>query len=368
MVTQNPIFFDSTQNVHRPMDSGATVPPTAVPVSTTLGNIVQSLSDGLYVGNQYGLVLYVDSVNGNDANAGTTTGAPLKTLDHAYTVLNALFPIRYSGQNITIALKANQSYPVSTDFSIYPNSSLLITFYGDPAYGNWNGPAIGTGCNPWNMADLERPIIQPQVSQVSGLWKLAGINNYGGNLSLAGVTVQLPVAPASPSISLYGGYVDFVRHVQAVDEGCLSLAGVIFNMLDVNAYWGALGVMARATMRFDQFCTQFQIAGKLMNAANSPTTAQLQARQYFIKFFQDFAGNNQQLLYLSTATSNSSGGSGFIRASWSDAAAMVVTGTSTNLSSYPLAFDPGYGLINYIFGLNKTANGTPLNFISSRLF
>lgn len=368
MVTQNPVFFDSTANVHRPMDTGATVPPTTLPLSTTQGNTVQLMADGLYVGHQNGLVLYVDSVAGNDTNAGTTKAAPLLTLDHAFAILAALFPIRYSGQSITIALKANQTYTLSSDFNIYQYSDLLLTFYGDPTYGDWNSPQVGSGANPWNMVDLQRPIIEPQVSQVNGLWKLAGINNYGGDLSLAGITIQLPVAPASPSIALYGGYVDFVRHPQSQFEGSLSLAGVVANMTDINAYWGFVAAFARGSMRLYQFCTQFQIGGKLMNAANAPTTAQLQARQYFIKFFQDFAGNNQQNIYLSTATSNSSGGSGFIKASWTDAAAMVVTGTSTNLSSYPLSFDPGYGLINYIFNLNKTANGTPLNFISSRLF
>jgi hypothetical protein len=369
MVTQNPVFFDPALSVHRPMDAGAQIPSTAVPISASQGNLVQAFSDGLYVGNQNGLALYVDSVNGSDSNPGTTKSSPLKTIDRAFTMLSGMFPIRYSGQNIVIALKANQSYPVTGEFFVYPDSSIFIAFYGDPNYGDWNSAPIGTGANPWNMADLQRPVIQPQVSQVNGLWKLAGITCVGGDCVLQGVTIQLPAAPAAPSIALYGGYVDFVRYTSgSPHEGSLSLDGVIVNMTDVNAYWGIVAVHARAAMRLFQFCTQFQIGGKLMNAANSPTTAQLQARQYFIKFFQDFAGNNQQALYLSTATSNSSGGSGFVKASWTDASAMIVTGSSTNLASYPLSFDPGYGLINYIFGLTKTANGTPLNFISSRLF
>jgi hypothetical protein len=104
-----------------------------------------------------------------------------------------------------------------------------------------------------------------------------------------------------------------------------------------------------------------------MSASNAPTTSQLKARQYFIKFMQDYAGNNQTVVGLDTNSSNSSAGSGIIFCSWSEAQALVVTGSKTNLSSYPLSFDPGYGLVNYIFNLSKTANGQPLNFINSRL-
>lgn len=369
MVTQNPVFFDSTTNVHRPMDTGATVPPSTVPVSAVTGNTVQTQGDGIYVGNRSGLAVYVDSVAGNDANAGTSSAAPFLTLDHAFAFLNSLFPGGiYAGQNVTIALKAGQNYPVSSDFTVYRNTDIQITFYGDANYGNWNSGIVGTGANPWLMSNLARPQIQPQISSVSGLWKIAGINRQGGNVIFLGVTIQLPAAPSNPSISLYSGYSDFVRSVTVADDGFVQVSGVIVNMTDITAYWGFLGAHARSFTKLYEYCTQFQIQGKVMSAANAPTNAQLAQRQYFIKFYQDYAGNNQQVLNLSTTSSNSAAGSGMIFCSWSDASALVVTGTTTNLASYPLAFDPGYGLINYIFNLTKTANGQPLNFLSSRLF
>lgn len=374
MTTQNPVFFDSATNVHRPMDAGATIPVTATPISAQSGNNLQALSDGLYAGNRSGLVLYVDSVNGNDSNAGTKA-SPFKTVDHAMQYLTSIFPSGYySGRNCTVALHAGQSHVWSNDFNMISGSDLKITFYADPQYGDFNGAAIGTGANPWNMSDLQRPNIVPVASQgVGGLVRLAGINMRGGSLSLMGVLVSLPSQPSNPALSTYSGYSDFVRSTLSSlgepvdDDGMVNLIGSIVNMTDSGAYWGFLGCQARTVIKFAQFCSQFQIGGKVMSAANAPTTNQLKARQYFIKFMQDYAGNNQSVVGLDTNSSNSSAGSGIIFCSWSEAQALVVTGTTTNLSSYPLSFDPGYGLVNYIFNLSKTANGQPLNFINSRL-
>jgi hypothetical protein len=376
MTTQTPVFFDSTANVHRPMDAGATVPVTAIPISATVGNKAQLLSDGVYSGDYNGTILYVDSVNGLDTNAGTKA-APLKTIDKAFTNLNALFPGGvYAGRNVAIALKAAQNYPWTTTFNMSGDCDLKITFYGDANYGDFNGPAIGTGANPWNMSNLARPNLMPVSSvQAGGLQQLAGINRSGGTIAFLGVTITLPAAPsAGAPISAYSGYCDVVRSLSPSlgmplgDDGAVHLLGSIVNMSDITAYWGFLGTFARATVRFSQFASQFQIGGAIMNAAASPTTAQLTARQYFIKFLSDAAGNNQSTVSLAANSSNSSAGSGMVFAMWSEAQALVVTGTTTNLATYPLSFDPGYGLVNYILNLSKTANGQSLNFLNTRLF
>jgi hypothetical protein len=376
MTTQNPVFFDSTLNVHRPMDTGATVPVTAIPISATGGNLVQSLSDGVYFGDYSGLILYVDSVLGLNTNAGTKA-APLLTIDQAFTNLNALFPEGYySGRNVTIALKAGQNYPWTTTFTMTGDCDLKITFYGDTNYGDFNGPAIGTGANPWNMSNLARPNLQPASSvQTSGLQQIAGINRRGGSIAFMGVKITLPAAPSTGApISAYSGYCDVVRSLSPTlgvpmgDDGGVHLLGTIVNMSDITAYWGFIGTFARATVRFTQYCSQFQIGGVIMNAAASPTPAQLTARQYFIKFLSDTPGNNQGSVSLSANSSNSSAGSGMVFVMWSEAQALVVTGTTTNLASYPLSFDPGYGLVNYIYGLSQTANGQSLNFLNTRLF
>jgi hypothetical protein len=374
---QNPVFYDSTLNVHRPMDAGAVVPTAAVPLSVlTVGNRIQALSDGIYVGDYSGYILYVDSVNGLDTNNGTKA-TPFKTIDHAFTYLTSLFPNGYyAGHNIAIALKAGQSYPWTTTFEMAGDCDLKITFYGDANYGDFNGPAIGTGANPWNMSNLARPNLMPvsSVQQPSGLQQIAGINRRGGTIAFMGVTITLPAAPSvGAPISAYSGYCDVVRSLSPVlgiplgDDGGVHLIGSVVNMSDITAYWGFMGTFARATVRFSQFCSQFQVQGLLMNAANAPTTAQLTAREYFIKFLSDAPGNST-VISLAANSSNSSAGSGMVYAMWSEAQALVVTGTTTNLASYPLSFDPGYGLVNYIFGLSKTANGQSLNFLNTRLF
>jgi hypothetical protein len=376
MTTQNPVFYDSTANVHRPMDSGATVPVTAVPVSATIGNRTQALSDGVYSGDYSGLILYVDSVNGLDTNAGTKA-APLKTIDQAFTNLNALFPAGYySGRNITIALKAGQNYPWTSIFNMSGDCDLKITFYGDTKYGDFNGAAIGTGANPWNMSDLARPNLMPVSSvQSGGLQQLAGINRRGGTIAFLGVLITLPAAPYTGApLSAYSGYCDVVRSLSPAlgmplgDDGGVHLLGSIVNMSDITAYWGFIGTFARATARLSQYASQFLVGGIILNAAAAPSTAQLAARQYFIKFLSDSPGNNQGSVSLSANSSNSSAGSGLVFAMWSEAQAQVVTGTTTNLATYPLSFDPGYGLVNYILNLSKTANGQSLNFLNTRLF
>ncbi len=375
MATEIPVFFDSAANVHRPMDAGATVPVSAVPISLYTGNRLQALADGLYFGDYSGFVLYVDSLNGLDTNGGTE-GSPLKTIDYAFEVLNAIFPGgNYAGRNIVIALKAGHNYVWNSTFTMSGDCDLKITFYGDPKYGDFNSANVGTGANPWNMIDLARPVLLPQASvQTGGLQQLAGINRRGGTIAFMGVNITLPVAPsAGAPISAYSGYCDLVRSLSPAlglpmgDDGGVHLLGSIVNMTDVTAYWGFMGTFARATARFTQFCSQFRIAGVLMNAAANPTPAQLTARQYFIKFLSDAPGNSQSVS-LEASSSNSSAGSGMVFAMWSEAQALVVTGTTTNQATYPLSFDPGYGLINYIFGMSHTANGQSLNFLNTRLF
>jgi len=138
-------------------------------------------------------------------------------------------------------------------------------------------------------------------------------------------------------------------------------------MTDNTAFWGFLAAQAGSTTYFRQFASQFQVNGILLSSTTSPTSAQLAARQYFIKFFQDYAGNNQTQLFLSSTSANSSSGSGIIFSTWADTEALVVTGSVTNLASFPFSFDSGYGLMYYIYNLNTASAGRYLNFINSRI-
>lgn len=349
------------------MDTGATVPVSATPISAVVGNLLVAQTDGLYVGNHSGLILYVDSVNGVDTNPGSKA-APIKTITQCVIILNSLVPGGvYGGTGITVALKCGQNYPWPVDLTTARGSDLRIAFYGDPQYGDFNSPVVGTGASPGMMSDLQRPVIQPQASNVAGQAKLAGINRQGGTITLLGVTVSLPAAPATPSILLYGGFVDFIRNVSGANDGGVNTTGTIVNMTDITAFWGFMGCHSRSFTQYNQYASQFQINGILMTAANNPSTGQLNQRQYFLKFFPDFAGNNQQSLVASGNSLNSSSGSGMMQVSWSDVESLTVATGKTNQQSYPLAFDTSFGLRQYIFNLSTTANGQPLNFLSTRL-
>jgi len=367
MTQRTPVFYDSTQSVHRPMDSGDTIPISAVTISAQPGNTVSALSDGLYSGDYNGLILYVNSSTGSDSNPGTKA-QPFLTVNGALTHLSSLFPSsQYRGQAI-VALHAglNYTWPASFDFTIY-GGSLTLTFYGDPNYGDFNSPLVASTTLPAVMSNLQRPVIQPQATIVNSQAKLGGINRVAGSIIISGVTVSLPAASSPPGITNYGGYIDFIRSISGPSSGTVSIIGTVVNMTDNTAFWGFLAAQAGSTTYFRQFASQFQVNGILLSSTTSPTSAQLAARQYFIKFFQDYAGNNQTQLFLSSTSANSSSGSGIIFSTWADTEALVVTGSVTNLASFPFSFDSGYGLMYYIYNLNTASAGRYLNFINSRI-
>jgi hypothetical protein len=355
------------------MDAGAQIPPAQVPVSATPGNLVQTNADGIYVGSQNyfnaATVFYVNNSSGSDANAGSKS-APFATLSHALAVAASLFPDQQLAGAVTIALQAGQTFAFpSSDVNVYPGANLVFAFYGDPNYGDFNTLVSGTNCNSQHMSDLERPVITFNVTQQNAQWYMNGINRYGGSVSFLGVQCNLPAAPATPGISLYSIYCDVVRSVDFSAPGYVVLTGSIINMTDVTAYWGFIGTQSRSTnTSFVQFSSQFQINGLVMSAANAPTTAQLTARQYFIKMFVGFAGNNQVENTLAPNSSNSSTASGVLAVSWADTESLVVTGSKVSQASYPIMFDISYGFRNYIFGLQQDQQQRPLNVLSSRLF
>jgi len=366
MTTETPAFYDATNAVIRPMDAGATIPNTAIPVSAALGNVIQNLSDGLYVGSYQGTALYVNSSTGSDSNAGTE-GSPFLTINGALTHLQSLFLSNQFVGQATIALACGHSYPWTADFNLY-GGSIDFTFYGDPTYGDYNSALVNGTTHGWFMSNLERPIITPTTyTGTSGQYQMYGINILGGSVSLNGVQINLPAAPVSPGITNYGGYCDFIRSAIGATQVGVYTSGTVVNMTDVTAFWGFLGCFSRSFVNLGQLATQFQINGIVMSAANSPSSTQLQQRQYFIKFIQDYATNNQNVLWLSTTATNSSTGSGMIQCSWSDGESLTVTGSEVTLATFPISFQPSYGLINYILNLTTNSSGLPLNFLNTRL-
>jgi hypothetical protein len=370
---QNPVIYDATGKVHRPMVPGQeTMTPSLIALSATPGNRLQSLGDGLYLGAQGTAAspyqVYVNSSTGTDAPANGAKTTPYRTLDYALQQVQALFPSSLFSGYVNVLLQAGQSFSVNNDVTLY-SGILVIGFYGDPQYGDMNSTVGGT-TNSQNMADLARPIITFGTSLVNGLNHLAGFNRHGGSLSFVGVQLNLPVAPAAPSNTLYTNYSDVVRSLNNSDPGIVTLVGTIVNMTDVTAYWGLLGVHARSSnTTLTQFTSQFWVDGRALSATASPapTTAELTQRQFFIKFYADYAGNNQSQVFMEDTTANSSTASGLLNLTWADVSALVVTGAKTNLATFPVAFDLTYGLRNYIYNLNHDQQQRPLNVVSSRL-
>jgi len=349
------------------MDPTAFLPPTQMPVSAHVGNTIQALSDGLYVGSPISLpsAVYVNTATGVDAPGNGTLAVPYNTLDYAVAQLTSESVNSQLQTSTIIALQAGQTFTTANNVNLY-GGTLTLTFYGDPNYGSYNSPLVAGTTNPWLMTNLERPVIEPQVTNVNGYWNMAGINVYAGNVVLQGVQVTLPMAPAEPAISLYSTAADYVRSMDLVTSGYLKLSGTIINMQDITAFWGILGINAQSAFTLIQYGSQFQVAGMLASAANSPSAAQLAATSYFIKFYPDYVGNNQVQGILYNTATTASPASGLLRVLWTDTTSFIVETTETNLASFPVAYSPGYGLRNYMYGVNYDSVNRPWNVSSSR--
>lgn len=354
------------------MDPSATIPPTQVPISQQPGNLVQSNADGVYVGSHsyFGsFTAFYVSNSGSDTNPGTKA-QPFQTIAKAVQAAQSLFPNQQITGSVYIALLASQtfSFPQS-DVAIYTGANLVFTFYGDTNYGDFDTLVSGTQCKSQYMQDLQRPTITFSTGQTNAQWVLYGINRYGGSITFEGVALNLPQAPATPSIALYSIYADVVRNMDSSSHGYVKLLGSTVNMTDTSAYWGFMGTQSGSMgTSFVQYGSQFLINGKLMTPANSPTTAQLTQRQYFIKMLSGFAGNNQTQGTLQPSSNNSTTQSGIISLSWADTEQLTVTGSKVSQPSFPVMFDINYGFRNYVFGLQSDQQQRALNIQSSRLF
>jgi hypothetical protein len=311
-------------------------------------------------------VVYVNTAIGVNAPTSGAIGAPYQSIDYAISQLVSESVNNQITTQLTIALQAGQTFPTSVDINLY-GGLLTFTFYGDANYGSFNSAPIGTGAQPGVMTDLNRPIIAPTVSLVNEYWHLAGINLWNNaGVSFLGVEILLPLAPAQPAIALYSNSADYVRTLNAAFGGTVQLVGTIVNMQDITAFWGILGVGPASNARLLQYASQFKIGNTLMDAANNPTASQLAARQYFIKFYPHYVGNNQQqgVLYDTAATATPA--SGLLDVQWADTESFVVESTKTNLLTFPICYDLVYGLRTYMYGVNYDGINRPWNVHSSR--
>lgn len=331
--------------------------PTTLPVSAYTGNQLRPRADGLYAGSIPDLpTLYVTST-GIDAATGGARATPLKTLDYALQLVQNNYR---SGQNITVALAAGQTFPMTVER--YVSCNLTLTYWNDPIYGDFDSAQVTTAANA-TMADLTRPIITPSTYVSSaGAWRVSAI--IGSFLALSGVRVDLPIRPApAPDPASYG-MMDFFLTVPDQFSGRLRLFGAIINALDALAVSGIMSVMSRTQMVLDQFASQFLVAGQPVIAGSGAN--ELTRRTSFIKFYSDYPGGNTGTApALNPTALNSSNGSGLLNLHWTDTTQQQL-GSTTNVGTYPILTDANFGLRQYFTGLRK--NGAiPVNVISPRV-
>lgn len=355
-----PIIYDLA--THRPLATGEAVLPSNLPLSVQPNNLIQILSDGLYYGTALPLpAYYVNSTGTNTTTSGSKT-SPYQTLDYCLAQISANSPNGLFSGQVTVALQAGQTFPVTADFQCA--GQIIFTFYGDTNYGDFNSAFVGTpGTDPALMFDLARPIIAPAANILTnGIYGIRLQSNFTKGpvaCALSGVQLNLP-AGINAAANNTNDFITALNHSSAR----MSLYGSIVNMLDKNSQAGLLGIYARSQfVTVDQFASQLQVQGAVVNGVTDPQT--LLAREFFFKFYPDYAGNNQ----VAGALSSGSGGSGIMQLNWSTTSQLTVTGSKTNLPTFPLVNLPGtsYGIGQYFTNLNRDQQGRPMNVLCSYL-
>jgi len=359
------IYKNST---HQPLGTGDKLTADSIPVSALPGNGIRAVSDGLYVGGATPQVYYVSTSLGNDVPTAGSKAAPYKTLSYALDQIIANYDLNNPGStqnilgNVTVALKAGETFPLDKSYEIY--GYLRLTFWGDPQYGDFNGPTVGLAQAAF-LSDLQRPIIAPAIQPST----VNGVNHFQAHdasppatLNLFGVRVDLPAGAASNS-----DYCSFFNTAYS-EGGRLQLWGSIINRLDTTSSYGAFGVHARShNAILEQYCSQFWIQGQPIvpvTGGFQPTNDQLLARKWFIIFYPDLHGNNQsggQLL-------DGPAPSGLMQLIWSVVPNEPVPVGKTNLATFPVLNDQSFGIANYFFNLTRDNQSRPLNCQSAQLF
>jgi len=364
MALQNPLIYKD--NAHKPLDPSVdTINPQAIAISTASNNQLRAGADGLYVGTTFiASTVYVAAAGVDDLLHGTKA-APFKTLDYAVTqVLN--FNLSNPGANTVIALKAGETFTLTGRRTIPALSSLTLSFYGDPVYGDYNSALINGTALPASMANVSRPVITQVVSLVNGKYVSNGFDS--GTLRLEGIQLNLAAVPAgSPANSAYG-LMDFHYNVSSY-PATLDLYGSIINRTDQNSVGGVMGVAGRGRSYLRQFASQFLIQGAIADASAAMSAPQLASRVHFIHMYRDFPGGDQQpyTIPVFPSAASSSNGSGLMELTWSDATLGTLPQGNT-LTSFPLLSDVQFGFRNYVSGLVRDQQSRPLNVLSSRLF
>lgn len=354
-----PLIYKQTNHAHQPAGDSEEVDPKYIPVSTAAENHIVKNSDGLYSGPLIGgkRVFYLDADDGVDAPDGGAKTKPLKTIGFCHNLITALSGGPFMG-NVIVALKAGQTFPTNGGV-FFCSGHITYTFWDDLQYGDFDGPAIAGTTRPAIMEDLSRPIIQvvkqADASGQSGIVFLPTLMKQPVSCTLMGVRVDLLGGSYST------GFVDFITSLED-SQSSVRLIGSIINMTDPTSDFGLYGIDASSNGYLYQYASQFLVQGQKVESGS--TVAALTARKKFIKMYPDYNGNHQDGLQLYSGAD----GSGFLSISWSDITAMPVLSGKSNLATYPLLQEAGFGLGNYILNLNRDPHGRPYNVTSGRAF
>lgn len=355
MVQRRPLVYrDAT---HQPLDINDELDSDAIPISGEAGNDIRVINGQLYVGFSPGQTAYYVAAAGVDDPTRGTKAQPFKTLDFALLHLQNLFQGEFRG-NAIIALKAGETFVRNSMF--YNYGHIALTFWGDPQYGDFNSPLVNGSTRGAVMTDLQRPVINVGIAPAT-VGGLASFMMFPGNynqylkITLQGVKINLPGG------THVTGAVDFITGIEW-GVSAVRLYGSIINMTDTSAEFGFYGLEAWCQGSLYQFASKFTVND--IEVGPLASTAQLQARKNFLKFYPDFAGNNQSGIELHAG----SVGSATMQLSWSDVSSQPVAPGKFNQASFPFLSDPSFGLGPYFFNLTRDAQGRPLNVITPRLF
>jgi hypothetical protein len=363
MTLHKPIIYQPLKSTHEETGVGDFLDPLSIALSIRSTNQLKAVAgDGLYVGAYLAKSVYYVAAAGTDDPAHGDKATPFKTLDYCISVIMAQsFPLTAT---VYVALKAGETFPISNSYAL-TGGRLVLTFFGDPQYGDFDSPPVNGSTKPAYMADLQRPIINASIAAgvtgTAGFVMLGPIDSLSlssakpSAIELIGVKVNLAGGPHS------SGQVDFIGCENGA-EGSVSMHGAIVNITDVNAVFGFIGVEANSSVSISQFASQLQVLGNLVAAGAA--TDQLVARKWFFKFYPDFLGNQQTGLDLFGGTP----GSGFMRLSWSDTSSLPVAPSKFNQATYPVLNDPAAGMTNYFFNLTRDQQQRAQNVWSSRPF
>lgn len=361
---------------HEPMNTGVDqIDSTAIPVAPLTGNrvrVVQKGNDkGLFVGSGGSEpVLYVSST-GTDAPTNGSKASPLKTVDYALQLTAAQYGgqvVSLEGRNIpemgvlpvdvVIAMKAGEVFSLNASYQF--TGRIVLTFYGDVNYGDFDGPVINGKAFPATMQDLARPTLNLQVEgSTTGVTHFKGVDNLVGSapatLTLLGITVNLPDAPASNT-----DYQDLL-YCPAEHTVRLQLIGARVNKLGTGNQFGCVGIQSRGRAIIEQYASQYLVQGQQVQsgAANDA----LLARQAFIKFYPDRLGNSQLGGTLNTGYAPT----GMLELQWTNCNAELVQPGKVSQATYPQQGDPSFGIAAYFTNLLRDPQARPFNVICPAL-